>query len=59
MTNSNPESEVLKGLHPVRENGEIVRFEENTGHKIIAKLHTLAMDGVTWVPVDDELSDDS
>jgi hypothetical protein len=53
MTNSKNASSAPEGFHPVWENGQIVRTETNEAYRLRVMLHTLAMDGTTWEPIND------
>ena len=53
MTNSKNEFSAPGGFHAVWENGQIVRTETNEAHRLKAMLHTLAMGGTTWEPIND------
>ena len=53
MTNSKNASSAPEGFHPVWENGQIVRTETNEAYRLRAMLHTLAMGGTTWEPIND------
>ena len=51
MTDSNNEFSAPKGFHLVWENGLAVRTGTNEAHGLEVMLHTLAMDGTTWEPI--------
>ena len=53
MINSKEEYPAPKGFHLVWENGQAVRTGTNEAHRLKAMLHTLAMDGTTWEPIND------
>ena len=53
MTNSKNEFSAPGGFHAVWENGQVVRTGTNEAHRLEVMLHTLAMDGTTWKPIND------